>query len=259
MALRLRFLGTVGAVPEAGDESTCLLVNGHVLVDCGWNAVQVILRRGLDPLDVDCVLFTHFHPDHYLGLPHLLTYRAWGSRDVPPLQVVGPQQMLTWVVGRAPQFVSPTAARAHASELPLPDDRTTDWTIRGTAHGADDALAVSALPAVHTTPAVAYRFRDLASGRTFVHSGDTAFHPPLSDFAKGADALSHDSDCGPTPRERHGGHSSAEEAARIAQAAGVGRLYLVHQARAGREQSVAAARAVFPATEWAPEDVELRF
>jgi len=75
----------------------------------------------------------------------------------------------------------------------------------------------------------------------------------------GVSLLIHDATHGPnpapTPRVTGGLHSSAVEAAEIAQAAGVGRLALIHGSAENQQDAVAAARKIFPNTFW-PKDGE---
>ena len=70
-------------------------------------------------------------------------------------------------------------------------------------------------------------------------------------FARGADVLIHEHSWGAVRPEDNAntcGHSSAQDAARIAKAAGAGALWLVHAAPHQEEEALKCARAIFPNT-----------
>jgi ribonuclease Z len=91
MDLSVVFLGTGGSVPSARRATACVLIRAggaRVLVDCGEGAQrQMINSTGL--VQVDDIYVTHFHADHYLGLPGLLKTYDLLERQAP-LRIVGP-------------------------------------------------------------------------------------------------------------------------------------------------------------------------
>jgi len=92
MDLSVVFLGTGGSVPTARRATACVLIRAggaRVLVDCGEGAQrQMINSTGL--VQVDDIYITHFHADHYLGLPGLLKTYDLMERQAP-LRIVGPR------------------------------------------------------------------------------------------------------------------------------------------------------------------------
>src|SRR5690606_21245202 len=100
---------------------------------------------------------------------------------------------------------------------------------------------ITATPGRHSVPAVGLRVT-CASGAVVAFSGDTAFDPAIVKMATGADLLLHEAS------GSSGIHASAEEAARVASMAGVGRLVLIHLPPAFDEcsQELREAREVFP-------------
>jgi ribonuclease Z len=95
MDLNVVFLGTGGSVPSARRATACVLIRSggaRILVDAGEGAQrQMINSTGL--IQVDDVYITHFHADHYLGLPGLLkTYDLMERQK--PLRVIGPPGLI---------------------------------------------------------------------------------------------------------------------------------------------------------------------
>jgi len=106
----------------------------------------------------------------------------------------------------------------------------------------EDGLQTSALPVDHPPVRDCFALRFEHAGSSIVFSGDTAFFPPLADFAAAADILVHEAmlaegvdrlvaRTGNGARLRQhllASHALAEEAGRIATMAGVGHLVLNH-------------------------------
>ena len=95
MDLSVVFLGTGGSVPSARRATACVLIRSggsRILVDAGEGAQrQMINSTGL--VQVDDIYLTHFHADHYLGLPGLLkTYDLLERRK--PLRIIGPSGLI---------------------------------------------------------------------------------------------------------------------------------------------------------------------
>lgn len=101
MSATLTFLGTASVTPEAGHDTASFLINRDILVDTGWSAAIRMLSYGFSPLDLEYLILTHCHHDHYLGLPQLLFYRRMRQRDrdgLRPLKIIGPAEDLERVV-----------------------------------------------------------------------------------------------------------------------------------------------------------------
>ncbi|MEO6497226.1 MAG: MBL fold metallo-hydrolase, partial [Solirubrobacteraceae bacterium] len=91
MDLSLFFAGTAGSVPSARRGLPALLLRRggeSILFDCG-EGTQRQLTRSVGLPDVSHVFLTHFHADHWLGLPGML--KSFELRDRErPLTVLGP-------------------------------------------------------------------------------------------------------------------------------------------------------------------------
>jgi ribonuclease BN (tRNA processing enzyme) len=67
-----------------------------LVFDIGSGALRGMLRSGLDPLSVDRIFFTHFHPDHTVDVVPLLFAINYGALEkrILPLYVTGPEPFL---------------------------------------------------------------------------------------------------------------------------------------------------------------------
>jgi ribonuclease BN (tRNA processing enzyme) len=109
---------------------------------------------------------------------------------------------------------------------------------------------VTTAPTIHPVVGLCYRFTDLVTGAAVAVTGDTAYLPSLADHVRGADLLVHEASRGACASDTNarGGHSGSIDAARIARAAEVRQLGLIHYPTHQRDQVLAAAQEVFPAT-----------
>jgi len=245
-ATRVTFLGSASALPTAEEDSASFVINDVVLVDAACGVVRGLLRWGLDPMRLKAVVFTHFHQDHYMGLPQLLFYRglrgAWHG-DPGPLALYGPSD-LERVVALTHEFL-------RAAEFPPVWPQVECHPVRPGDEASLCGLRLSVGAAVHAVEDFCYRAVDQATGVSVAFTGDTAYHEPVADLARGADLLIHEASLAvDAPQEvvRQTMHSSAVDAARIAALAQVKQLALIHYETDRAQQRLAEARAIFPNT-----------
>ncbi|HCY74947.1 MAG TPA: hypothetical protein DHV28_03430 [Ignavibacteriales bacterium] len=81
--MKIKFLGTGSAKTSLNRYHSSLLIsssNHNLLVDCGDGISKAILKQDIDFNSIDSVLISHFHADHYSGLPSLITQMKLFSR-----------------------------------------------------------------------------------------------------------------------------------------------------------------------------------
>src|SRR5437588_298733 len=94
MDLDLVFLGTAASMPTAQRAPAALLVrrgSERLLFDCGEGTQRQLQRSAIGLPDLQEIFLTHFHADHFLGLPGMLKTFALRGRDETPLTVYGPR------------------------------------------------------------------------------------------------------------------------------------------------------------------------
>ena len=247
------FLGTGALNPTAGHDHACFVVNGRVLVDTGLAAVWRMRTFGLDPVGIDHVILTHRHLDHTVGLPGLLFHRMARAQAEPlgnELTVIGPAEHVAGLLERAVHFLNFPDREAFRMPKVVALEAGGGYEC--------DSFAVTTCAAEHTAPALCYRLRDKATGAEIAFTGDTRPSGAVAEHVKGVALLIHDSTYGARAAEDGpdpGKHSGAPDAARVATAAGVGRLALIHgwTEREWQDAAVAAAREIFPETFWPAE------
>jgi len=242
--MKILFVGHSTCIPDVGQEMSCLLIDDRHLIDTGWCAALKLREHGLSPLDLESIVLTHFHQDHYIGLPQLLFYiglRGRREKRSTPLNIAGPSERLQEIVESAEPFLQ-------VDRFPELEVDHRLWPLSGGDGFETETHRFEAFPTRHVSghqrpeQALGYRVFSKEEGAWFAFTGDTHPHPPLANAVRGAPLLIHD-----------GAHTPSEEAAAIAAAAGVGRLLLTHYSEDRAEQILAAARKVFPQTDLARE------
>jgi len=92
VALRLQFVGCGDAFGSGGRFNTCFHLTGagtNLLIDCGASSLIAMKTLGVDRNAIDAILITHFHADHFGGLPFFMLDAQFTSRRSRPLSVIG--------------------------------------------------------------------------------------------------------------------------------------------------------------------------
>lgn len=242
---KITFLGTSGATPENGNDTASFVINDKYLVDTGWNAVMNLISVGINPREIEYVIFTHFHHDHYMSLPALLYFLISGKS--PNLKIIGPAEELEHIVTLSLEFLQ-RKRYFEGSKIPelIP--------LRSGECYETSEFRLDACEALHPVPALCYRYQDKLNERFFSFTGDTAYYPPIIEHVRNSSLLIHEASLGPTeanPGNNDYLHSGSVDAARVADQAGVEKLLLVHGSLMKASESVEAAKKHFSGeVEW---------
>lgn len=261
MDLTLFFAGTGGSVPTARRGLPALLIRAggdRLLIDCGEGTQRQLLASVGLP-DLDAIFITHYHADHWLGLPGMLKTFDLRGRE-RGLTVHGPpglralSELMRPVIGRLGYPLAFRELGRH-DEVRFDGYLMSPFEVRhripayGYAFVEEDRpgrFDVEAARALGLEPGPAYKrlqegetvdgirpdqvIGESRSGRRIVMSGDTAPCQALDAFAQGADVLVHEATFteAERARARETGHSTARQAAETARDAEVGLLALTH-------------------------------
>jgi ribonuclease BN (tRNA processing enzyme) len=181
--MQLQFVGCGDALGSGGRFNTCFHVVGeetNFLIDCGASSLVALKRWGIERNGIDVILVTHFHADHFGGIPFFML-DAQFSRRQRPLVIAGPPgvaERYLQAMETAFEGSSKTPSRFELTLLPLRPERSHPI----------GALQVTPFPVEHGQsggPFFAYRI--VAEGRVIAYSGDTQWTDNLIEAGRDAD------------------------------------------------------------------------
>ena len=181
--LGVTLLGTGDAFASGGRLQSGYVIDASgalILMEAGPTLLAGLKRARIDPADIDFVLISHLHGDHFAGLPFLMLQYMWESPRKRMLTIAGPRRleqrtralfhnmypgMNTHPLMRKVRFVELEAGR--------------------TARVGPARVATIRTP--HTRPDVSLGFRVTADGRSLAFSGDSGWTDDLVGLSAGAD------------------------------------------------------------------------
>jgi ribonuclease Z len=265
MDLSVLFLGTAGSMPTVQRAPTSLLIRrggDRLLIDCGEGTQRQLLRSVGLP-DIEHVFLTHFHADHFLGLPGMMKTFALRGRSTP-LTIYGPRGLkalmndLRRIYGKLSYEVR-LAELAPSEAVELDGYRVGAYAVQHRTEALGYALVEDERPGrfdparaaelgVEPGPQFGLLQRgqpvdaggrmvspgdvmgEARGGRKLVFTGDTEPCASTVAIAHRAELLVHEATFAEeeSDRARQTGHSTARQAAEIAREAEVSMLALTH-------------------------------
>jgi ribonuclease Z len=265
--LRIIFLGTGGSLPTRNRNPSAVIVNlkGELLLfDCGEGTQQQMMRAKTGMMSLSSIFISHFHADHFLGIPGLIQTMSFLGRK-ESLTIYGPEG-----TGEFTEFFKVLGYCNLKYEI-----RGVELSPGDVVEGKD--YVVRALKTEHSVPSLGYalienprpgRFnRERAvelgvppgplfaklqkgspvevngktvmpeevvgasrPGRTIIYSGDTRPCEAVLEASRDADLLIHDGSFADEMADwaEESMHSTAGEVAALAKKAGVRQLVLTH-------------------------------
>jgi ribonuclease BN (tRNA processing enzyme) len=181
--MHLQFVGCGDAFGSGGRFNTCFHVVGeraNFLIDCGASSLIGLKQLGIARDAIDTILVTHFHGDHFGGIPYFVLDAHFAKRN-RPLTLAGPAGIEAWFVRALDAAFEGFSQVRLAFELrivELPERVAT----------AVGALRATPFPVVHGNsggPFFAYRID--VENRVIAFSGDTEWTDTLIEAGHDAD------------------------------------------------------------------------
>ena len=248
--MRVRVVGSSASVPRPGRACSCTLIRtreANILLDLGSGAMAK-LRETIDYPEIDAIVITHMHADHFLDLIPL----RYGLKYGP---LVRDGRMALWLPpGGAAILRALTATFISEGSEDFLDSvyDVREYDPHGEVYAGNMTLTFA--KTVHFIDAFAVKAE--RDGSSVVYSSDTAPSKEVEDLAHACSLLM--SECTLGLGSENGfdrGHLSAVEAGEMAQHAGARRLLLTHYgSEFAPEELVDAARTVYRGPTAAADD-----
>ena len=168
---------------EAGSTPDFLVASEGVrfLIDCGASSMIAINRFGVDPNDIDAILLTHLHGDHFGGLPFFLLHADHVAMRAKPLVVVGPRTTGTRLAAAMEALFPGSSTKERGFEL-----RVEEYELEKTWRSGPIAV-VPYRANHHSGEGPSCALRVTCGGKTVAYSGDGAWSDGLKAASREAD------------------------------------------------------------------------
>ena len=219
----LTVLGSGTSVPHPRRSSPAFWLQTHagsILLDCGPDAPHRMAEEGLDWPNLDAIWISHFHLDHFGGLPPFLFSIKWAPQTqgrAKLLKLIGP----------------PGISRLVETIDDANNYRLFKQSFEIVVNEVEQGEPFEILPGIlaitgktkHNAESLALRLTDV-DGKTFVYTSDTGFTHDLATFSKQVDVLLLEcSFVGNKPLETH---LELTDVIKIAQTSGANKIVVTH-------------------------------
>jgi ribonuclease BN (tRNA processing enzyme) len=182
-SVSVKFLGSGDAFGSGGRLQTCILIEtagAKFLLDCGASALISMKRFGVSTADIDKILITHLHGDHFGGIPFFILDSQLISKRTRPLRIAGPPGVKDRIHS-AMEIMFPGSSRVKQKfEIEFLE-------LQAGARTEMDQVFVTAEVVAHASGSPSYALRIECAGKSIVYSGDTEWTDNLINVAQGAD------------------------------------------------------------------------
>jgi ribonuclease Z len=200
-SLDLAFLGSGNAFAPGRCWSGFVL-NDRYLFDAPPTALLGLKRLGADPAAIDTVLLSHFHADHFFGLPFLLIEYAYQTRRHSDLTIVGPPSVEE-TVERLVELGYQRLGRMDAGY------KRRYVEVRDGAEYEVNGLRIEPVAVRHSEGLQCFGFRTETAGRRLSYTGDCTWCEGLLRLARDVEVLV--TDCTYATGRNREDHLSLEE------------------------------------------------
>ena len=177
----LTVIGSGDAFSSGGRGNSCFFLQASlgILIDCGATALSGLKKQGISTDDIDVIVLTHFHGDHYAGLPFLLldTGRLKRMKSLTVITPKGGKERLR----QAMDLFYPGTSRM------LDEKQFSFIEFNGQDKVQYQGLLVESFPVVHTKETLPHGIRISIDGIAIAYTGDTEWTSTIRDIVADAD------------------------------------------------------------------------
>lgn len=185
--LNLTFLGTGNAFAPTRYWSS-FLANDRYLFDAPPTLLAHLKKLGKDPGEIEVVFISHFHGDHFFGLPFLMLEYAELAPRTKDLTIVGPPGIAKRVQQTTDLAFSNVFRKDRGYGLKFIEAHDSEG-------GEAGRCTFLAKKVEHVPGLDSFAYRVSFDGRSVAYSGDTLMCPSLVPLADGTDVFVVECSC----------------------------------------------------------------
>lgn len=178
------FVGTSDAFGAGGRRQSAYVLRteeGSTLVDCSGTTLTGLNALGISRDEIDTILISHYHGDHFMGIPQFLLAAIYEDERRAPLNIAGP----TGVEKRIHDLCALVGYGLEGREIPF------DLNFHDLTAGEEmeiGPVCVTPFNAHHQQDTQPHGFvMRLPGGHRVVYSGDTGWFDDLPQYTQGSD------------------------------------------------------------------------
>jgi ribonuclease BN (tRNA processing enzyme) len=185
---KITFLGTGDAFSSGGKNMSAIFIQEKevgLLLDCGPSTLPALNSKGLTTNDINIIVITHFHGDHFGGIPFILLEASRKRARTDDLLIIGPQTTEKRIKRLYSELYSKEASQPLTFKLNFKEVKPDRSYSINTAKGR---FQLTTFKSLHTPDSLAYCLV-FDSGIRISYTGDTGWTNDLVTLAQGCSIL----------------------------------------------------------------------
>jgi ribonuclease BN (tRNA processing enzyme) len=183
VSVLFKVLGCGDAFASEGRFNTSFMLEAEeerVLIDCGASTLIRLKHERVDVMSISTIIITHFHGDHYGGLPFFALARYVEAKSREPYTIIGPAGIAEKVFQLQEALYPGTSNILKEMKVNFVEFHDSEWV-------EHDDLSVYARQVKHSPPSNPHGVKIRIHESIFAFSGDTEWTEALIDLANEAD------------------------------------------------------------------------
>lgn len=169
--MELTVLGCGDAFGNGGRNHTSFLIsedNEHVLIDCGASTLIRLKHERIELEEISTIIISHFHGDHFGGIPFILISSMFEKPRKNPLTIIGPKGVEKRIIELQEAMYAGTAEKLHEIDLMF-----LEYEMGEKLQVGDKTI--QAWEVQHSLPSLPHAVRLEWKGKKIAFSGDTSW------------------------------------------------------------------------------------